>query len=281
MSASAERVRAAAERVRAADHARRAFERAGATGHLHVADLDDDTHGVNLGADVPVAMASVFKLPLLVALFRAADAEELDLRDRLTVHGDGAGLTGISQMHDPVEMSLRDLALAMISVSDCTAADALYDRVGQPAVAACLRLLGLESTSVDGCCRDMFAALERGEPAPARTTPRDMTRLLTAIWTDAAASPEACAEMRRLLQLQVWPHRLASGFPSDDITVGGKTGTLPGIRNEVGVVEYPDGARYAAAVFTVTDDATATLPEVDASIGSAARICVDALRAVA
>lgn len=266
------------ERVRAAEHARRAFERAGATGHLHVVDVDRGIDGVELDAGAPVAMASVFKLPLLVALFQQADAGALDLRERLTVSGDGAGLTGISQMHDPVEMSLRDLALAMMSVSDCTAADALYDRVGQPAVQDGLGRLGLASTTVEGCCRDMFAAIERGTAAPAQTTPRDMTRLLTAIWTDAAASPEACAAMRRLLQLQVWPHRLASGFPSDDVTVGGKTGTLPGIRNEVGVVEYPDGSRYAAAVFTVTDDAPATLPEVDASIGTAARICVDALR---
>ncbi|MDW5595469.1 serine hydrolase [Conexibacter stalactiti] len=267
------------ERVRAAEQARRAFERAGATGHLHVVDVDRGVDGVELEAGAPVAMASVFKLPLLVALFQQADAGALDLRERLTVTGDGAGLTGISQMHDPVEMSLRDLALAMMSVSDCTAADALYDRVGQPAVQEGLRRLGLASTTVEGCCRDMFAAIEQGTAAPAQTTPRDMTRLLSAIWTDAAASPEACATMRRLLQLQVWPHRLASGFPSDDVTVGGKTGTLPGIRNEVGVVEYPDGTRYAAAVFTVTADAPATLPEVDASIGTAARICIDALRA--
>lgn len=269
---------ASADRVRAAERARRAFERAGASGRLHVVDVDAGARGVELDAGAPVAMASVFKLPLLVALFREADAGEVDLRERLTVQGDGAGLTGISQMRDPVEMSLRDLALAMISVSDCAAADALFDRVGQPAVQACLDGLGLSATSVDGCCRDMFAAVERGEPAPGQTTPRDMTRLLTAIWTDAAASPGACAAMRQLLQLQVWPHRLASGFPSGDVSVGGKTGTLPGIRNEVGVVEYPDGARYAAAVFTVTDDTTATLPEVDASIGAAARICVDALR---
>jgi beta-lactamase class A len=272
-------VSASTERAHAAERARRAFARAGASGHLHVVDVDDGGHGVELDAGAPVAMASVFKLPLLVALFQQADAGRIDLRERLTVRGDGAGLTGISQMRDPVEMSLRDLALAMISVSDCAAADALFDRVGRPAVGASLDRLGLASTSVEGCCRDMFAAVERGEPAPALTTPRDMTRLLTAIWTDAAASPEACAAMRNLLQLQVWPHRLASGFPSDDVAVGGKTGTLPGIRNEVGVVEYPDGARYAAAVFTVTDDATATLPEVDASIGTAARICVDALRA--
>lgn len=61
--------------------------------------------------------------------------------------------------------------------------------------------------------------------------------------------------------------------------VSGKTGTLPGIRNEVGVVELGDGARYAVAVFTRHDGARAGLPQADAVIGVAARIAVDALRA--
>lgn len=85
--------------------------------------------------------------------------------------------------------------------------------------------------------------------------------MLQLIWDDAAAPAEACAEARRVLGLQVWPHRLASGFADlDEVRTSGKTGTLvPTIRNEVGVVEYPDGGRYAV-------------------IGQAARLAVDWLR---
>ncbi len=112
-----------------------------------------------------------------------------------------------------------------------------------------------------------------------RSTPRDMTRLLGAVWRDEACTPEHGAAMRRIMGLQVWPHRLASGFPFDDVHVAGKTGSLPTLRNEVGVVEYPDGGRYAVAVFTRTAHTAATLPAADAVIGTAARIAVDALRA--
>jgi beta-lactamase class A len=114
---------------------------------------------------------------------------------------------------------------------------------------------------------------------PARTnagTAREMTSLLAALWADRAASPEACAAIRRLLRLQVWPHRLASGFPED--AVAGKTGTLPGIRNEAGVVTYPDGARYAVAVFTREASLQSVRPAVDASIGTAARLAIEHLR---
>src|SRR5690606_22964661 len=112
-----------------------------------------------------------------------------------------------------------------------------------------------------------------------RHTPRGMTRLLAAVWRDEAGTAEHCAAMRRLLALQVWPHRLASGFPFDDVHVAGKTGTLPTVRNDVGVVEYPDGGRYAVAVFTRTANPAAALPAADAVIGTAARLAVDGLRA--
>lgn len=36
------------------------------------------------------------------------------------------------------------------------------------------------------------------------TTARDMTRLLSLIWSDAIVTPEQCAFMRRLLGMQVW-----------------------------------------------------------------------------
>jgi beta-lactamase class A len=78
--------------------------------------------------------------------------------------------------------------------------------------------------------------------------------------------------------LQVWPHRLASGFPFDDVRVAGKTGTLPTVRNEIGVVEYPDGGRYAVAVCTRSASTAFTLPAADAVIGTAARLAVEHLR---
>jgi beta-lactamase class A len=83
--------------------------------------------------------------------------------------------------------------------------------------------------------------------------------------------------MRRVLGLQVWPHRLASGFPADDVAVAGKTGTLPPLRSEVGVVELPGGRRYAAAVFTRSRRASLSDPGADAAIGHAARLAVEHL----
>ena len=97
------------------------------------------------------------------------------------------------------------------------------------------------------------------------------------IWRDEAGPPEACAQVRSLMARQVFRHRLAAGF-GDDVRVAAKTGTLPGLHNEVGVAEYRDGRRYAVAVFARTPDRAANRTGTDVAIGTAARTAVDFLR---
>lgn len=283
---------------------RAVFADAGVTGWLHAVDIDTGAQ-VEAGADQPVCTASVHKLCLLVALHQEAAAGRLDLTEQVECPPGGRtpGPTGLAAMLDTARLSLRDAAYLMMAVSDNTAADLLLARVGLDTVNRCTARLGLTRTHAAHGFGEMLALMREdagpdgaralADPHvitrlraldPARTnrsTPRDMTRLLGAVWRDETGPPEHGAAMRRVMGLQVWPHRLAAGFPFDDVHVAGKTGTLPTLRNEVGVVEYPDGGRYAVAVFTRTDRTAAVLPAADAVIGTAARVAVDALRAAA
>ncbi|MFJ3234637.1 serine hydrolase [Streptomyces sp. NPDC086787] len=278
-----------------------AFAEAGVTGWLHALDIDS---GAQIGAraDHRVPTASVHKLCCLVTLHELAAAGRLDLTEQIECPpiDRTVGPTGLAAMLDPVRMSLRDVAYLMMAVSDNTAADLVLRRIGLDAVNDTTTRLGLGRTHAAHTFGELFATIREdagpgGAQAltdphtvsrlraldPSRTnhsTPRDMTRLLGALWRDEACTPEHGAAMRRLLGLQVWPHRMASGFPFDDVHVAGKTGSLPTLRHEVGVVEYPDGGRYAVAVFTRSADTAATLPAADAVIGTAARIAVDVLR---
>ncbi|MEU3220869.1 serine hydrolase [Streptomyces sp. NPDC006971] len=285
----------------AADRIRAAFTDAGVTGRLHALDIDSAAQ-LGVGADQLACTASVHKLCLLVALHERAAIGDLDLTEQVECppHGRTPGPTGLAAMLDATRLSLRDLAYLMMAVSDNAAADLLLARVGLDAVNRTTARLGLDATRAVHSFGAMLAGVkEDAGPAgvqaladphvvarlraldPARTnhsTPRGMTRLLRAVWRDEACLPEHGAVIRRVMGLQVWPHRLASGFPFDDVHVAGKTGSLPTLRNEVGVVEYPDGGRYTVAVFTRTAHTAATLPVADAVIGTAARIAVDALR---
>ena len=287
---------------------REAFAQARVRGFLHAVDLDSGRE-VGLDADEPVVLASVFKTAVLVELYRRAAAGDLEVTERVRVPAATrtAGPTGLSVMRDEAELSLRDLAQWMISVSDNTATDVLMRRLGPERVQATVEALGLAGTDVSATCEDILRVFvedtglspeELKVPAPQldperlecnrsldpaqtpnRSTPRQWAKLLRAIWLDEAAPAEACAEMRAIMKAQVWPHRLASGF-GDGVVLGAKTGTLIGIRNEAGVVEYPDGCRYAVAVFTRSFD---WLPwhqlGADLVIGTAARLAVEELRA--
>jgi len=273
---------------------------------LHARDIDGPaTFGID--PDDPVVTASVFKVPVAVELARQAAAGEVDLAEPVTVEAGPKVPSpyGLATFRHPATLSLDALATLMIGISDNVATDLVFARVGKPAVAALLDRLGLTSTVIDQDCAELLATIgedlgigyDDDERVLTRLTPEqlaglraldpqrtcrtsaaDMTALLGRIWRDEAAPAAACADVRRWLGLQVWPHRLRSGFATDDVRISGKTGTLPSIRNEVGVIDYGEGGRYAVAVFTRAVDARSQAPERDAFIGFAAARAVEALR---
>jgi beta-lactamase class A len=285
---------------------RRTFADAGVHGRLHAMPLGGPAREVGVDPDEPVVMASVYKLPLLIAFCRLADAGDLDPREQVTVEPNArtTGPTGLSIMRDPVTMSWRDLACSMIAVSDNAAADVLLRRVGVERVNDALSDLGLARTRVHGGTADVyrslvadtattdtasaFRSLTSNDAAVAvraydavlasATTAREMTTLLAAVWSDRAASPQQSRFVRELLGAQAWQHRLRSGFPPVGVRVAGKTGTLAAVRNEVGVVQFDGERPVAVAVFTRAARAEEILPKADAVIGQAARLAVADLR---
>ncbi|MFE2263059.1 serine hydrolase [Streptomyces griseosporeus] len=294
------------------------FAGVGAEGQVHAVPVPAGTagagaagagpvgHEVAVGADDPVPIASIFKVLLVLEFARQVVAGQLDPRERVRVTAaDRLGGWGTAGCLDDVELSLRDLAYFAMSVSDNSAADLLLARVGLDTVRLLTEELGLERTRIAGGPRALLESMlsevgARDErefalryPAlpddrkrrlavldPRRTTastPREITRLLRLVWTDAAGPPQACAFVRDLMGRQVFRHRLVSGFP-DEVTVAAKTGTLPGLHMEAGVVRYPDGEHYAIAVFARTRDLAASRATVDATLGGVARAAVDFLR---
>lgn len=291
-----------------ADEIEAVFAKAGARGFVHAREIGvPDGPEVGVGADDPVVLASVFKIPVAVAFAREVAAGRIDETERTRVTAryriGGIGTAGCA---DDVEMSWRDLARFMLTMSDNAATDVVYHRVGQEAVDRVLTDLGLARTRLVGCCEDLFASVIADLGAkpdddleavfaaateeqmrklsvldPERTTsstPREITALLDAIWTDRAGDPAACERVRTIMAQQIWPHRISSGFPAG-VAIAAKTGTLPAVRNEAGVVTHVDGRRYAVAVFTRADSLADRQPAVDSALGEAARLAVDHLRA--
>ncbi|MEU2231452.1 serine hydrolase [Streptomyces vietnamensis] len=284
------------------------FDEAGVEGFVHARDVDDadGDREVAFRADAPVIVASVRKIAVALAYARQAAAGVLDRAARHTItaaNREGGGIGTDSCRHD-VTMSTRDLAFFMLSMSDNAATDKLMEILGTDRVRAvaaelgCPRLpvgryrelwdpvweeLGLDAegdidAQLDQVSEDRIRGLAMLDPArSASSTPREITSMLTAIWRDRAGPAEACAEVRELMSHQLSVHRLAAGFDGD-VRVAAKNGSLWGVLNEAAVVEYPDGGRYAVAVFLRTPALGGRNPAADAAIGRAARTAVDHLR---
>lgn len=288
-----------------------ALEAAEVTGQVHAIDIDSGAE-FGVGADDRVVTASIFKVPVLVELCRRAVEQDEPLTKAITIPGDYRrtdGGTGLSCMLDDVTLSLRDLAYLMMSVSDNRATDILIDQLGIEAVNETSRRFGLKDTVLVSDCAGLFQQISEdlgedfvdemlvspGEDimrrlkamraidpeVTSRSTPREITSLFGALWRDEVIPPAACAEARRILGLQAWVHRLTTGFPDPRVRVSAKTGTIAFVRNEAGVVEYPDGGRYAVAVFLRTRGPEERNARADTAIGTIARIAVEHVRGTA
>jgi beta-lactamase class A len=290
------------------------FEQAGCDGQLCVQSLDG-TGEIAVDAGQPVVSASVFKVAVACEAEAQFAGGRLDPRERVTLAAADRtpGPTGFSLFSDDVEVSLRDLVVAMLTISDNTATDALLDRVSIDAVNARSARLGLAGTviatdlrtminsigqdagfagwpamtawssrphpqdEVDKVVRRMLTATALTPDLTTRTTPRDMATLLRLIWSDRAGPAPACARIRQLMSQQLTRNRLAAAFPPP-ARVAAKSGGLVGVvRNEIGVIEFADGRGYAAAVFTQARKPWHGEAAINAVIGATAKAAIGTL----
>jgi beta-lactamase class A len=107
------------------------------------------------------------------------------------------------------------------------------------------------------------------------STAADMCRVLAQLWRRDSPAHQC---VRDSMALQAWRHRIGSGFPHDDVSVHGKTGTLGRLRHEAAVIGFPHEHPVAVTVLTRAVRSERHLPRVDTAIGDLARTAVTALR---
>ena len=261
--------------------------------------------------------ASVMKIQVALAVESAIADGSIDGTEIRTLRADQRtpGPVGLSLLRDDVRLTVRDLVPLMLTISDNVATDELIKVIGLERVNRMTEQLGMRQTSVTADLQTMldnmaaeagfadYRTMIRHEPDrdgpptdhevrvrlaataamdPARgtrTTAFETVSLLQAIWRDEAGPETACAAVRKHMGQQLTRHRIASGF-GPDVSVAAKSGGLMGVvRNEAGVVNFPDGVAYAVAVFTRRDPRSSVdLAAIDPGIGAVARVLVGQLR---
>jgi len=247
---------------------------------------------VLVDADRPFPTASAIKLAVMVEVFhqlaegRLRRDQEVTLAEAAKVGGSGV----LQRMHAGLRLTVMDLVDLMTTVSDNTATNLLVGLVGTERVDARLASYGLKQTllfrpTFRGGHADVRPDLER-EFGLGMSTPRELARLVGRIARGEAVSPEASAEMLRILGAQLYADMIPRGLP-EGVTTATKTGMdeekLPGpdgraghVRTAAGVVEGPR-TRFLIAIFArrVEDTRWSVDNEALVAGGEVARLVYD------
>jgi beta-lactamase class A len=209
----------------------------GVDGRIGVAVKDLGTgRGALLNADRELPSASLFKLPVLYTVFQA----ELPLTEQLLITEDIKSFDlGTLELGAGETLSVAEALERMVTLSDNVSAILLATRVGGARVNADSASLGMRRTHYSA---DRLT-----------TSAGDMLNLLERIARGTAVSRTASADMLHLLLRQRVNDRLPRLLP-DEASVAHKTGNLPGIINDVGVIYGPRSTTIIAGLIADTAD---------------------------
>ncbi|MQA01189.1 MAG: serine hydrolase [Streptosporangiales bacterium] len=226
----------------------------------------------------PFTAASVIKVPILLAALRLADAGTVDLEQRVPrpcrdpVGGSGV-LKELTSVH---ELSLRDLLMLMVIVSDNTATNTVLDVIGIEAVDALLRDCGLGSSRLERKLMDL-AARDRGLDNV--ITAADIATLLAALVRGDVLTGSHTRTALDMLGRQQVRDRLPRYLP-EGTRVAHKTGDLPGLRHDAGVLHLGPTGDHPVVVVVLTEGFADPLTTTDTTGGDASDLGADVGRIV-
>lgn len=182
--------------------------------------------------------ASAIKIAILMEVYKQAHEGKFKLTDTRRIEKkDKTGGTGVlNELGDgSVQLSIYDLCVLMILVSDNTATNLLIDLVGMDKVNQTLVSLGLKQTRVRRRMMDS-AASWRGDENTA--TPAEAARIMEILFKGEFINRQVCDEMIAILKK---PKKgdIKSGLP-EDVPVAFKPGGIPGVKTEWCIVFLKD-----------------------------------------
>lgn len=209
---------------------------------IYIYDLNKNT-GYGINETTIFTAASVNKIPILAALYFEAQKDNIDLDKRITLQASDIQDygTGSLRYEGPGGVySLKTLAQLMIEKSDNTAAFVLTSVVGGSRIQELATSWGLTQTDIRNN----------------KTSPKDMTLLLSKMYKRQITSEALTTEMIGFMDDSDFEDRLPALLPKD-VKVYHKIGNEVGNIHDVGIIALPKNP-YILAVMTndITDEPT-------------------------
>ena len=255
---------------------------------------------IRFNEDVIFPTASTFKTVLLYELYRQIDQGKINPSSRMVLTDDmrvpGSGV--LQDLDAGASLTIKDFATLMIVVSDNAATDQIYKLIGHKPVAETLERLGMHNTHLPiGCWgilsklhdldpddpnltyQELKRLLDEKESGPDSfalrethdndiSTPSDMLILLEVIERGEGLSGSSRDAVIDIMLRQKFAERIPGMLPFGT-RVAHKTGSIHGVRNDVGIVTYGD-KKYAIALMSKRGEngmeATRMLAEVSKAV---------------
>ena len=229
-------------------------------------DMESKTE-IMLQEDQLFPIASVFKIFVLIELFRMIERGEISMEQEIVLEEkDFAVGSGFLKNFRPgCSLPLYDYCYMMMSYSDNTATDIVMKIVTPERIRKdLLEPFGLEKTRVELLCNRLvtecyIVPAPKGETLPDgnlsyrlapyflcqenednRSTVRELMRCLTMLYEERFLTPSSTRQALDIMKLCALNQRIPKKLPKETV-VAHKTGSLDRVCNDVGFVYSPKG----------------------------------------
>ena len=211
---------------------------------VHLGDSREGRIEHDSGSAYPAA--SIIKLAVLFAVLVRVDQSRLELDDVVTLDRskDVGGFGILVDLPDVDRLRVRELLTLMVTVSDNTATNACIDLVGLDEIADLLAAHDLHDTRLE---RRLMDAEAEAAGLRNEVSSRDAARLVELLVRDGGLHSELHTYAEDLLRRQRIRDRLPRRL-DPRISIGNKTGEVPGVRHDVGILRYGDQTAVVAVL---------------------------------
>jgi len=212
---------------------------------LMVLDLSSG-ESISINENIVFSQASAIKIPILMEVYKQAHEKKFALSDirPLLPSNTVAGSGILNVMVDPVNLSIRNLCVLMIGLSDNSATNTLIDLVGLKNVSATMQSLGFGNTRLQRKMIDQPASLRNDENISTPAEAVGIMRLLhEGKFIDKANSEEILSILKNN---PIANSKIAEGLP-ENLKIAFKPGGMGGVSTEWAIVYLPNRP-YAIAI---------------------------------
>lgn len=194
---------------------------------------------ISLNKDRLFPSASLVKVPIMAAVFKAGQSGKIKLGSKLKLKASDKvpGSGELKNMSPGSEFTIEELVERMIISSDNTATNMLIELLGFGFLNSSFREFGLKNTNLS---RKMMEFGDRKNGVENYTTAADISYILEKIYRNQLCNIFVSRNCLKLLERQKTRDRIPAQLP-ENIVVAHKTGLEMKVCHDAGIVYAPQG----------------------------------------